>query len=87
MFITEISITDDNKNLEIFMNAFNLEYLINNPVCFQSENLWCTDLILINKKELLKHLEVIQLGISDHHGFAVTSLKIQFVKGRGKKLT
>ena len=39
MFITEISLTDDNKNPEIFMNAFNLECLINNPVCFQSENL------------------------------------------------
>ena len=52
--------------------------------CFKSENLSCIDLILINKKELFKHSEFTQLGISSRHSFDVTSLKSQLLKGNTK---
>ena len=51
------------------MNTFNLECSLNKPTCFQFENPPCTDLILTNKKELFKHVEVIEVGISDHRSF------------------
>ena len=67
-----------------FMNDFNQECLINKSACFQSENLSCIDLTLATKKELFKNSEVIQVEISDHHSFVVTSLKSRFVKDNAK---
>ena len=64
------------------MNTFNLECLITKSSCFRSENPSCLGLILTNKRELLKHSDVIQIRISDHHSFVVTSLKSQLVKGK-----
>ena len=66
------------------MNTFNLECLINKPTYLQSEIPSCIDLTLTNKKELFKHSEVNQVGISDHNSFVVTSSKIQLVKGNAK---
>ena len=40
--------------------------------------------ILISKKELFQHSEVIQVGISDRHSFIVISLKNQVAKGNAK---
>ena len=66
------------------LNTFNLECLLNKPICFQSENLSYIDLILTNTKDLFKYSEVIQVVIFDHHSFVVTSIKIQLVKGNAK---
>ena len=52
MLIGDFNLTTHNENLETFMNAFNLESLINKPTCFQSENPSCIDLILTNKNYL-----------------------------------
>lgn len=54
ILIGDFNLTTDNKNRE----TFNLECLTNKLTCFKSENLSCIDLILTNKKELLKHSEV-----------------------------
>ena len=51
MLIGDFSLTPENKNLEVFMNTFDLEWLINKPICFQSTSPSCIDLILTNKKE------------------------------------
>ena len=72
ILIGDFNLTTDNKNRE----TFNLECLTNKLTCFKSENLSCIDLILTNKKELLKHSEVTQVEISYHHSFIVTSLKV-----------
>ena len=79
--IGDSNLTTDNKNLEIFMGAFNLECLINKPTCFQPENPSCIELVLTNKKELFKHPEAIQVEISHHHSFFVAFLKSKLVKG------
>ena len=69
----DFNLTVEYKNLEDFMSTFDMECLINKP-CFQSSKPNCIDLILTNKKELLKNSNVLEVGISDHHSFIVTAL-------------
>ena len=54
MLIVDLSITIENKNLEVVMNSLGLECLTKKPKCFQSKNPSCIDLILANKKDFLK---------------------------------
>ena len=49
------------------------------PACFQSSNPRYIDLILTNKKDLLKNNDVFEVGISDHYSFIVTALKSQVI--------
>ena len=45
----------------------------------------CINLVLTNKEEIFKNSNVlIAVGISHHHGFIVTALKSQFIKGNAK---
>ena len=74
--------TTENRNLEDFMNSFGL---IKKPSFFQSKNLSCIDLILTNKKDLIKYSHVFEVGISNHHGCIITALKSQLVKGKAIK--
>ena len=82
--IGNFSLTVENNNLESFMNTFDLECGIKKPICFQSSNPRCIDLILTNKKEPFKNNDVFKVGISDHHSFIVTALKSQLPKGNAK---
>ena len=75
MLIGDFDHTVENKNLEVFMNTFDLECLIKKPTCFQSTSPSCIDLILTNKKEFFKNSNVFEVGISDHHSLIVTALK------------
>ena len=36
------------------------------------------------RKEVFKNLNVLEVGISDHHSFIVTALKSQLIKGNAK---
>ena len=63
MLIGDFNMTIENKNLEIFMNLPNSEYLIKKPTCFQSKNPSCIDLILTNKKDRFKNTDVLEVGI------------------------
>ena len=74
----------ENKNIEVFMNSFDLECLIKKPTCFQSENPSCIDLILTSKKKNFKNSNLLEVGISDHHSLIITALKSQLVKGNTK---
>ena len=85
MLIGDFNMTIENKNLEFFMNSFGLESLIKKPTCSQSKNPSCIDLILTNEKDLLKNSNVLEVGISDHHGLIITALKSQLVKGNAKR--
>ena len=65
MSIEDFNLTvKNNKNLEVFMNTFNLESLINKPTCFQSPNSTCIDLILTNRKSLFKNSNVLEVPIT-----------------------
>ena len=84
MLIGDFNMTIENKNLEVFMTWFGLECLIKKPTRFQSKNPTCIDLILTYKKDLFKNSDVLEIGISDHHSFIITTLKSQHVKGNAK---
>ena len=84
MLIGDFNLTVENKNLEVFMNAFDLECLIKKPTCFQSTSQSCIDLLLTNKKEFFKNSNVSEVGISDHHSLIMTALRSQLVKGNAK---
>ena len=43
MLIGDFSLIVENKNLEVFMNTFDTEYVIKKPTSFQSTSLRCTD--------------------------------------------
>ena len=75
MLMGNFNLTVENKNLEVFKSTFDMECFIKKPTCFQSVKPNCIDLILKNKKELFKNLNILEVGISDHHSFIVTALK------------
>ena len=54
VLIEDFNLNVNNKNFGVLMNSFNLKSIINKPSCFQSSNPTCNDLILTNKKSLLK---------------------------------
>ena len=81
MLIGDFNLTAENKNLETFVNTFDLESLIKKPTCFQSTSPSCIDFILTNKKEFFKNSNVLEVEISDHHSLIVTALRSQLVKG------
>ena len=58
--------------------------LIKKSTCFQSKIPNCVDLILTNKKDLFKNFSVLELGISDHHSFIITTLKSKLGKRNTK---
>ena len=85
MLIGHSNLTVENKNLEVFMNTFDLECLIEKPACFQSTSpTSCIDLILTNKKEFFKSSNVLEVGISDHPSLIITALQSRLVKGNAK---
>ena len=84
MLIGDFNLAVNHKNLRVFMNTFNLDSLINKPTCFQSANPTCIDLILTNKKSLFENLNVLEVGISDHHSFITTALRTQLIKRNAK---
>ena len=55
MLIGDLNLTVTNKNLEVFMNTFSVDSLINRPTCFQSAHATCIHLILTNKISLFKN--------------------------------
>ena len=62
MLIGDFNLAVENKDLEVFMNAFDLESLIKTPTCFPSTSPSCIDLILTNKKEFFKNSKVFEVG-------------------------
>ena len=71
----DFNLTIFNKHLADFMALFNLESLVNTPICLQSEKLRCISLILTNKKSLFNNFKPFELGITDHHHLVLTSMR------------
>ena len=84
ILLGDFNLTTSNKYLADFMTLFNLESLINTPTCFQSEKPRCINLILTNKKSLLKNPKTFKVGISDHHHLVLTSLRLQYIQSNPK---
>ena len=84
ILIGDFNLTVESKNLDVFMNKFDLECLIRKPACFQPTSPSCIDLILTTKKEFFKNSHVLEARISDRHSLVVTALRSQLVKGNAK---
>ena len=69
------------------MNTFNLESSINKPICFETTNPTCVDLIVTNQKGQFKNSNVLEVRISDRHSFVTTALRSQLVKENAKMKT
>ena len=61
------------------MQLFNLKNLINITTFFQSDKPCCIDLIVTNKKSLLKNTKTFEVKISDHHRLVLTSMRSQYI--------
>ena len=68
-----------------FLNEHDLINLIKNNTCFKGEGS-CIDLILTNRKFLLKNSTSFEAGLSDHHHFIYSILKTTFHKEEPKTL-
>ena len=76
--------TPEDKNLQLFADSFNLEYLIKKLTCFKGYPS-CIDLIIANKKSYFKKTCVLETGISDFHKLTAVSLKSQILKAPPKR--
>ena len=77
--IGDFNFTVEKKNLDVFMNTFDFECFIEKPTCFQSTSPSCNDLILANKKEILKNSNILEVGVSDHHRLVKGNKVIQLI--------
>ena len=57
------------------MQTYDFSSFIKKPTCYQSKSPSCIDLILTNRKSLLKLSNTFKTGLSDHHKFVCTILK------------
>ena len=74
MLIGDFNLTVNKKNRNI-QERFNLERLISKLTCFHSANSNFIDLILTKQKDLFKNLNILEVGIFDHHSFIATAEK------------
>ena len=64
LLLGDFNMTPEYLKLQDFFDTHDLENLIKEPTCFKGKTPTCTDLILINQKQLFMKLTFIT-GISD----------------------
>ena len=84
ILLGDFNLSTTNKRLADLVTFFNLESLIITPIWFLSKTPNCIDLILTNKKSLLKNSRTLKLWISDHHHLVFTSVRSQYIWGNPK---
>ena len=84
ILIGDFNLSTENQHLDALIQVYNLNNLINKPVCFQSNKPTCIDLIHTNKKNLFKLSNAFETGISDHRKLVSTILKSGSFKGTPK---
>ena len=75
IIIVDFNITTKNTHLQSMMQAYNLNNLIKEPTCFQSNNPSQIDLILTIQNSVYKFSNTFETGLSDHHKFISTISK------------
>ena len=84
ILLGDFNLSTTNKRLADLVTLFNLESLIITPIWFLSKTPNYIDLILTNKKSLLKNSRTLKLWISDHHHLVFTSVRSQYIWGNPK---
>ena len=73
--IGDLKITSEITHLQSMMQAYNLNNLIKESTCFQSNNSSQIDLILTNQKSMHKFSNTFETGLCDHHKLISTISK------------
>ena len=73
--IEDFNITTENTHLQSMMQAYNLNNLIKEPICFQSNNPSQIDPILTNQKSMYQFSNTFETGLFDHHKLISTISK------------
>ena len=84
IILGDLSITSEDKNLQLFADSFNLEHLIKKLACFKG-SLSCIDLINTNRKAYFKKTCILETAISDFHKITAVCLKSQILKAPSKR--
>ena len=82
--IGDFNITIENTHYESMMQAYNVNNLIKEPTCFQSNNPNQTYLILTNQKNMYRFWNTFETGLSDHHKLLSNISKSGSVKGTAR---
>ena len=85
VLLSDFNLSTENPNLKNFMCSFELESLINSPICYKSTDPTCIDLILNNKKNHFMKSATFKTGLSDHYKLITTILRKIISKGNSKK--
>ena len=83
--IGDFNIAKENTHLQSMIQAYNLNNLIKEPTCFQSNNPSQIDLILTNQKSMYTFSNTFETGLSNHHKFVSTISKSGSFKGTPRK--
>ena len=83
IILGDLNITSEDKNLQLFVDSFNLEHLIKKPACFKG-SLSCIDLINTDRKACFKKTCIVETATSDFHKITAVSLKSQILKAPSK---
>ena len=84
IILGDLNITSEDKNLQLFVDSFNLEHLIKKPACFKG-SLSCIDLINTDRKACFKKTCIVETATSDFHKITAVSLKSQILKAPSKR--
>ena len=84
LVIGDFNLTERNLVLKEFMQRLNFKNVIKEPTCFKSDSPTCIDLILTSDTGKVSNTKTIEIGLSDFHVMATTSLKGSFHKERPK---
>ena len=83
--IGDFNIATENTHLQSMIQAYNLNNLIKEPTCFQSNNPSQIDLILTNQESMYTFSNTFETGLSNHHKFVSTISKSGSFKGTPRK--
>ena len=67
------------------MSSFDLDSLVESPVCYKSINPTSIELILTNKKNRFMKYAAFETGLSDHHKLTATIIRKTMSKGYFEK--
>ena len=82
--IGDFNITTENTHYQSMMQAYNVNNLIKESTCFQSNNPNQTYLILTNQKNMYRFWNTFETGLSDHHKLLSNISKSGSVKGTAR---
>ena len=82
LFMGDLNCEISDSEIKYFMDSYNFTSIVKEPTCFKSAKSRCIDLnlILTNRKSILKSTTTFDTGLSDLHTMILTVLKGGYIK-------